>query len=835
MKNISIEKYADDLVSGPKAAFYRIVFFFCLLMPVILLGAVNCIRAYQDDTEKAVLQKKSTAFLAATIMYERLNAAVNLGVSFTTRNLMIEEAGKGNWPEAMARVQGAFEQFPAIERMTLNDVQGVIRADMPHATPSVIGESRADREWYPELKKRWVPYVSGVTRRGSEPRINVISILIPIKAKGVPVMEDSSAPDRAGKVLGFLQMQFRLKTFSQWFANIDVGQGGFIYIVDQKGRAVYHPKFDPENELVDLAGVPVVRELLNSTSGARLNYNPVEKERRVAAFAPVPHYGWGVVVTQPEVFAFLQRSAHLKELLIIYGIVLMVIFLFGVLILYGALLQKRSNAKISQLMSAVEQSPATIVITDINGVIEYANPKFTQLTGYSLKEALGQNPRVLKSGLHPPEFYKELWGLITSGKVWSGEFYNKKKDGGFFWEKASISPVKDVHGGITHFIAVKEDISERKRMERELAVKAREWEDTFNALPELISIQNKDFRIVRVNKAYADFFKSAPADLAGKMCFSIVHQTGCHIENCPHQKVMDTKKPQRIEYFEPRFGLYFEVSASPILDDQGGLVGTVHIMKDITDRKKAEEDVKRAVAIKSEFTSMVSHELRTPLGPIKEGAGIILDGLVGGINAEQKELLEIVKNNADRLHRLIDNVLDFQKLESGHMTFDMREGSVHDVIKEVVDGMSLVARQKGLGIEVSCAQDIPRLIFDKDKIIQVLTNLVNNALKFTEHGTVRIKAWTEDGGVHVAVEDTGPGIRPEDIPKLFESFRQLKSLNERKTGGTGLGLAISREIITRHRGTIWATSEFGRGAVFHFLLPLDPQAHDARSVGQGGA
>lgn len=136
-------------------------------------------------------------------------------------------------------------------------------------------------------------------------------------------------------------------------------------------------------------------------------------------------------------------------------------------ILASAVVQK-IQATLRQLNQAVEQNPASIVITDSEGKIEYVNPKFTELTGYSADEVLGQNPRILKSGRHAPEYYRELWRTITSGRVWRGEFYNKKKDGGFYWESASISPIVDDRGRITNFVAVKEDITERKKTEETL-------------------------------------------------------------------------------------------------------------------------------------------------------------------------------------------------------------------------------------------------------------------------------------------------------------------------------------------------------------------------------
>ncbi|MFA5143840.1 MAG: PAS domain S-box protein [Candidatus Omnitrophota bacterium] len=226
--------------------------------------------------------------------------------------------------------------------------------------------------------------------------------------------------------------------------------------------------------------------------------------------------------------------------------------------------------------------------------------------------------------------------------------------------------------------------------------------------------------------------------------------------------------------------------------------------------------VKTSSEIKSNFAGMVSHELRTPLAAIKEGVSLILDKILGDINAEQQKYLGITKKNVDRLDRLINGVLDFQTLESGKMKFKMGENDINEVVKEIRQTMLPVVEKKNLDFMCKLDKDLPRVTFDRDKIIQVLTNLVNNALKFTDKGSITITTDRRDNCIQVTVNDTGPGIKKEDIPKLFQQFTQL----QRKVGGAGLGLSICKQIIEAHKGKIWAESEFGKGAVFHFILPI---------------
>ena len=238
---------------------------------------------------------------------------------------------------------------------------------------------------------------------------------------------------------------------------------------------------------------------------------------------------------------------------------------------------------------------------------------------------------------------------------------------------------------------------------------------------------------------------------------------------------------------------------------------------DITDQKRAERTIKETADTKSKFASLVSHELRSPLTSIMLGVSLILEE-ADGLSAEHKSLLELVHGNADRLGRLINNVLDFQKIAAGKMTFDIADADISALIHTTAQNMILLAQSKGLELKVDMSADIPRAMADKDKITQVLTNLLNNAIAHTEKGCITVHAALDGGSLHVSVRDTGIGIKAEDLPKLFQAFEQLDSGG--KKGGTGLGLAISKEIIIAHNGKIWAESEPGKGSVFHFTLPL---------------
>ena len=268
------------------------------------------------------------------------------------------------------------------------------------------------------------------------------------------------------------------------------------------------------------------------------------------------------------------------------------------------------------------------------------------------------------------------------------------------------------------------------------------------------------------------------------------------------------------------------------IEDSSFTERKVIVLEDITIMKEAENTLKESTKkirqmyeIKSEFTSMVSHELRTPLTAIKEGIAIVLEGATGEINEDQREFLDMAKRNVDRLKRLIDDVLDFAKLESKKLEFRMRLGNINDAVVEVVQVHSPVAKEKGLYLKDEQAKDLPLIEFDLDRMLQVMNNLISNAIKFTDSGgiTVSTSHDCDNNSVIISVKDTGMGIKEEDLPKLFQKFQQLGGLNQRKTGGTGLGLAISKQIIEQHKGLVEIESEYGKGTLFKVILPVAPK------------
>lgn len=253
--------------------------------------------------------------------------------------------------------------------------------------------------------------------------------------------------------------------------------------------------------------------------------------------------------------------------------------------------------------------------------------------------------------------------------------------------------------------------------------------------------------------------------------------------------------------------------------------------------EKDAQEMQRLMALKSDFISAVSHELRTPLTSIKESISLIQEGATGPLTENMKKFLAIARNNIDRLSRLINDMLDFSKIEAGKLKLNKKVTRLEPLITDVAKTLAINMAKKNIDFKVNFSEPIPSLYLDPDRIIQVILNLVNNALKFTpENGktTVEVKLVTDFPGfseikdlypvgqkfVEVIVSDSGCGIKEEDLPKLFQKFQQLESGLGRHYRGIGLGLVISKELIEIHGGKIWVESKHQEGSKFQFVIPL---------------
>ena len=272
-------------------------------------------------------------------------------------------------------------------------------------------------------------------------------------------------------------------------------------------------------------------------------------------------------------------------------------------------------------------------------------------------------------------------------------------------------------------------------------------------------------------------------------------------------------------------GIIIEASlaVSPIRDKDDNVIGFLHLARDVTEKKRYEQRLKELDRMKSAFVSNVSHELRTPLTAIKASADNMLDRLIGDLNGKQVGYLTRIKSNSDRLARLINDLLDLSTIEAGKIDLRPTKLSLVTLVKEAAESLRPVAAEKLINLTVMSAD--PGIIAwaDRDKVIQVLMNLIGNALKFTPAGGKVTIAVTKNSAawMQISVTDTGPGIPAEEVNKVFGRFYQIGQAGTQKTQGTGLGLAISKALVEMHGGKIWVESAAGKGSTFSFTLPAE--------------
>lgn len=257
-------------------------------------------------------------------------------------------------------------------------------------------------------------------------------------------------------------------------------------------------------------------------------------------------------------------------------------------------------------------------------------------------------------------------------------------------------------------------------------------------------------------------------------------------------------------------------SSAVIENESGQTVGMVSVLSDITKQKELDR-------MKSSFVANVSHELRTPLVAIEKSLFLILEKSAGEVSPTQEEFLTIATKNLKRLSLLINDLLDLSKLEAGKLEFRPQLSSIEKIIDESIEALNNWARTKSVIIKKKITLGVPPVNVDANRIIQVLNNLIGNAIKFTPQGgtiCIEVKHANENSKIQVSVEDTGLGIAKESLEKIFDKFFQASERVASDISGTGIGLSISKEIVTLHGGRIWAESEAGQGAKFKFTLPL---------------
>jgi two-component system sensor histidine kinase VicK len=478
----------------------------------------------------------------------------------------------------------------------------------------------------------------------------------------------------------------------------------------------------------------------------------------------------------------------------------------------------------------VENSLGFVFTCTIEGRLTSLNTYTAESLGYGTEDLTGKplSNFLSKQGL--PIFAESLKTIIKTGE-YQGTIPFLRKDG-TERQIAFRSRRMDLPGSPSFVLTHGMDVTEQHEAKDELHLIRRQRELILAAVEDGIYGMDLEGKLSFMNPAAARLLGYTVDELRGQDIHDKIHHshadgTQHSRENCPILLAMRNQEAVRIrdDVFWRKDGTTVPVEyvASPLMDE-GQIAGMVVAFQDISERRRLER-------MKDEFISTVSHELRTPLTSLRASLGLISSGSLDKRPEKQKQMLDVAIGNCDRLVRLVNDILDFEKVEKGSMPLHCEVHKVGDILRRAAD----VEHDAALKAQITFRFDVPAKLTvnaDLDRILQVLSELVSNAIKFSPPQTmIKLAAQAADNDeICILVEDQGRGIAQENLDMIFERFQQGDASDSRSMGGTGLGLAICRRIVQQHGGRIWAESEPGKGSRFLFTLP----AGDAESKTETG-
>ena len=481
----------------------------------------------------------------------------------------------------------------------------------------------------------------------------------------------------------------------------------------------------------------------------------------------------------------------------------------------------------------VENSLGFVFTCSMEGRLTSLNAFTAETLGYRAEALTGRDVTELMDAAGAATF-QDCLNTLESEEEWQGALPLRRSDG-VYRRIAFRSRRMQLPGERPFVLNHGMDITEQHDAEEALHLATRQREMILESVGEGIYGIDLDGNLTFINEAGARALGYTPQELAGRDVHELIHHS--HADGAPYSKSTSPilQALRRSESIRMRNEVFWrhdgvaipvEYSANPLLDN-GIVSGMVVAFRDISERRKLEK-------MKDEFISTVSHELRTPLTSMRASLGLIASGSLDKRPEKQRQMIDIAIANSDRLIRLVNDILDFDRVEKGRLPLDRRPVEAIDLLRRAADVAFNAAAQAGIALRLDAP---PALVFaDEDRILQVLNELVGNAIKFSPRDTtIRLGAQplarngpgagAGPGGVAeicFSVEDRGRGISPEKLERIFERFQQGDASDSRALGGTGLGLALCRSIVEQHGGRIWAESIVGKGSKFLFTLPAAP-------------
>ena len=529
------------------------------------------------------------------------------------------------------------------------------------------------------------------------------------------------------------------------------------------------------------------------------------------------------------------------------------------------IIHKKAKEEIFKLSTAVKQSPSVITITNLDGNIEYVNPKFTEITGYKSEEVINENPRILKSEIKHNEEYQELWDAITIGKEWHGEFYNRKKNGEFYWESASISPIFDDNGKITSYIKIGEDITHRKRNEliQKVLYNISNAVSTADNLKKLINFIKQQLEtIIDVSNFFVAFYDKETDTFsssfmnddennyetwpAGKTFSAYVVKTSKSLFVDENQ-ILQMKERGDIEIVGavPKVGMIVPIKYEGITngvfsiqnytDADAYSESDLEMLDFVSDlislyinRINALEKLKSALnkatesdRLKTAFLQNVSHEIRTPMNGILGFTSLLNDPDLSG--EEQQSYINIITISGKRMLSTLNDLMDISMLETGQVKINLTSTNINDELDNLYSFFKPEVENKGMDLNysVSLEKEFVNINIDRDKFYAILSNLIKNSIKYSKKGSINFGYEYKEDFLEFFVKDTGIGIPKNRQEAIFKRFVQADIEDIKVYEGAGLGLSISKAYVEMLGGEIWVNSLEGKGAEFYFTIPYN--------------
>ena len=554
----------------------------------LIFGAAAFIsyQIYRNALRHTIIENKATARILSNLIYEHQKAAIGILESYAGRSNFIDALEKKSFDQIVPLLKLLCEYHAEIDALFVTDQHGTLWANYP-VDRQIYGKNLAFRDWYKGVSKKWQPYMSTVYSRIVLEKEHAIAIAVPIFNK-------------KGNVIGILSTSQRSSLIAGLIRSNKLNPDKNVTLADQEGNVIYSDVAEYKKEIIKCSHFSLISKAI------RENKNTIEtidhlknKKEEILAFSPVKDTGWTVIIGE-------EKRTILKSQITDFIIIFSIAFLLFACITTAALLLQRDlkYKKTKELLEKerqlresedkfkvlAESTPTAIMMYQNNKWI-YANPAAELISGYSLNDLTKMD---FWAFVHPE--YRSL--IQERGRkrqkgdntVNHYEFKIISKDGSEKW--VDLSGASMIFNGSPAGIISVTDITDSKQAQEKIKRIADEWITTFDSINDLISIQDRDYKIVRVNKAYAEALNMSADELIGKHCYEVLHGSDCPIPNCPYEQTQNTRTSKTEEMFEPGLGKHIEISTSPIFDANSEVAGSVHIVKDISERKKAEDLIK---------------------------------------------------------------------------------------------------------------------------------------------------------------------------------------------------------------------------------------------------